>query len=122
KNFLLFFFVTITALPFNAFSDENKQAYQVSQEVYSSFMSPFCPGVSLKDCPSQEAEELRKEIYLKAKEGKSAEELLNDLVKRYGEQYLLVPQAKGIGILAWVMPLIFLFGGVIVITKLLRKK
>ena len=78
-------------------------------------MSPFCPGRALSDCPSPQAQTLRAWILVQAAAGRSREEVLAELLERYGDQILAAPRARGFGLTAYAIPIgVFLAGGVVV--------
>ena len=74
-------------------------ANQISQEV----MSPFCDGVTLHDCPSQAALDLREQIQTWAEDGWSKGRIMAELEDRFGPGIHATPQdSEGIG--AWALP------------------
>ena len=74
-------------------------ANDVSQEV----MSPFCDGVTLHDCPSQAALDLRDQIQAWAEDGWSKARIMAELEDRFGPSIYATPQdSEGIG--AWALP------------------
>jgi cytochrome c-type biogenesis protein CcmH len=89
----------------------------VSQEV----MSPFCDGLTIHDCPSQQSEELRFEILGMARQGMSEEEIVDDLVSRYGERIRGVPRPEGTGLLVWILPGLAVIGGAVLAFILARR-
>jgi len=48
-------------------------------------MSPFCPGRTLSDCPSEYATQWRKDIRAMVAQGMSASEIQKELESRVGE-------------------------------------
>lgn len=70
-------------------------------------MSPFCPGKLLAECTSPAAGELRQAILHRLEAGESADDLRADLVRRYGATILGAPEARGLGLLVWVLPALF---------------
>jgi cytochrome c-type biogenesis protein CcmH/NrfF len=67
-------------------------------------MSPFCPGRLLVDCTSSQAYELRDDIARRLAAGESREAIRAELVGHYGTGILGAPAARGVGLLAWVVP------------------
>lgn len=76
----------------------------VANDISQQVMSPFCPGVTLHDCPSDNAVELRAQIAAWAAEGMSKQEILDRLESQYGETIRAEPPTSGTGLLAWVLP------------------
>jgi cytochrome c-type biogenesis protein CcmH/NrfF len=89
----------VTASPAWAAEHEDVAA-RISKEV----ISPFCDGVTLHDCPSTEADELRREIAAWARSGMSEREILARLEREYGA-IRAVPDNP----VAWLPP-----GGVVI--------
>lgn len=76
----------------------------VANEISAEIMSPYCPGVTLHDCPSSEADAMRERIRDMAAAGKSKDQIMDELVSQYGETIRAVPSADGGGITAWILP------------------
>lgn len=74
-------------------------------------MSPFCPGVTLHDCPSGQADELRLRIQSWAEDGLGEEAIMARLEREYGPQIHAAPPARGAGWLAWLLPVLALAAG-----------
>jgi cytochrome c-type biogenesis protein CcmH len=77
---------------------------EVTERVARQVMSPFCDGLTLHDCPSQQSVELRAEVLAMAKRGMSANAIVDELVARYGERIRGVPEPQGTDLLVWVLP------------------
>jgi cytochrome c-type biogenesis protein CcmH/NrfF len=85
--------------------------YALAREI----MSPFCPGSTLADCTSSQAQTLRAWILVQAAAGRPRDEVFEELLARYGEQIRSAPRASGFGLAAWAIPVgVFLAGGGIV--------
>lgn len=92
-------------------------AYQLPHDL----MSPFCPGRTLAECPSPQADELRLWILTQAAAGASEAEVEESLIDRFGEQILGAPRAEGWGLAAYLLPLGgFVLGGFVVFWVLRR--
>ncbi len=91
-----------------------------SVQVYQQVLSPFCPGRSLNDCPSSKAHDLKLEMRQRLEQGVAPEVVVEDVVRRFGEQYRAVPQNAGFGKLVWLVPLAFLIGGAVLALLLAR--
>ena len=99
----------LLALAGPAGAEEESWSYQVWNEM----MSPFCPGRTLADCPSSQADSLRLWIQMQEAAGRSREDVEAELVERYGDVVLGAPRAQGLGIAAYALPVLaFLAGGV----------
>ena len=83
-----------------------------SYEMWNDLMSPFCPGRTLADCPSDKAEELRRWIVDQEAEGRSAEAVHAEVLAAFGDVVRQTPAPTGFGLAAYVIPiLLFLAGG-----------
>lgn len=112
--------LVLLALAAPAPAEEPSRGY--SYELFGELMSPFCPGRTLADCPSGDAESLRLWILVQESAGRSREDVQAELIERYGEVLLSAPRARGIGIAAYAIPaLAFLFGGAFVFAFLRRQ-
>ena len=58
-------------------------------------------------------DEMRSAVSLSIKQGKSADEIVNAFVLKYGEEVLAAPTKKGFNLTAWITPfLAILLGGI----------
>jgi len=93
-----------------------------TNEIFDSFMSPFCPGRLLRDCPSSQASELKRKIESQFKAGVTEEVVINDLVTTYGNEVRAAPLPKDFGLVGWLAPFAFLLGGLLTFAIWLRYK
>jgi len=103
-------FVTsvLLALPVQA---QSQSAEDLANDISNKVMSPYCPGVTLHDCPSQKALDLRDDIESYAREGMTEAEIMNRLEADFGPAIRAEPSSDGAGILAWILPSIALLIG-----------
>lgn len=118
---LITLLLILPALAFSEPAQEAKAREAVAKEIFFEVMSPFCAGRSLHDCPSGSATELKNEIRAALARGESKEEVLDQLVARFGSEVRAVPGFSGVGMLAWAAPLVFLLIGCVVIAVWLRR-
>ena len=83
----------------------------VANRISEQVMSPFCPGVTLHDCPSPQADALRERIRGWAAAGQSEDRIMERLVAEYGEEVRATPPGDGGGITAWVVPALVAVAG-----------
>lgn len=83
----------------------------VAAEVAASVMSPFCPGVTLHDCPSAEADEWRRRIAAWARAGAGKAEIVDRLEREFGPGVRATPAGAG-GTAAWLVPAAAVAGGI----------
>jgi cytochrome c-type biogenesis protein CcmH/NrfF len=93
----------------------------VANDISSEIMSPYCPGVTLHDCPSEQAIALRERIVAWAAAGWSRGRILETLEAEFGPQIRAVPPAEGKGILAWLLPALGAVAGVAVAWTVARR-
>lgn len=70
-------------------------------------MSPFCPGLTLDECPSSQATELRQKIDKRIAAGATNQEIDSWLVADYGESVLARPPSA----ISWLIPAMVLLAG-----------
>jgi cytochrome c-type biogenesis protein CcmH len=83
---------------------------------------PKCQNQNLADSNSPIAADLRREVFQLLEQGKSDGEIVNFMVKRYGEFVLYRPQVSTLTYVLWFGPALLLLIGVIVVVQILRKK
>jgi cytochrome c-type biogenesis protein CcmH/NrfF len=98
--------VALVLAPSAALAAPEDVANEVAQEV----MSPYCPGVTLHDCPSSSAQEMREEITAWARAGMSKDEIMGRLEDEFGPSIRAVPRGSG-GLFAWLLPAVALTAG-----------
>ncbi|MFN2526761.1 MAG: cytochrome c-type biogenesis protein CcmH [Actinomycetota bacterium] len=77
----------------------------VANDISNQIMSPYCPGVTLHDCPSDAAARLRSHIVGWAEEGMSRAEIMQRLEDEFGPSIRATPPSRGTGLLAWILPI-----------------
>jgi cytochrome c-type biogenesis protein CcmH len=82
----------------------------VANSISEQVMSPFCPGVTLHDCPSDNAIALRAQIAKWASRGWSREKIMDKLTAEYTD-IRAVPPERGVDLLVWLLPAIALLAG-----------
>jgi cytochrome c-type biogenesis protein CcmH/NrfF len=86
---------------------------ETMRTIASEFMSPFCPGRVLSDCPSSAASELKAKILADLQKGKSRAEIEDVLLAQYGDASLAAPRFSGFGLVSWLGPIVFLVVGLL---------
>lgn len=77
---------------------------RAAREVYDGTMSPFCPELLLANCPSPQADSLRRAIAARAAAGESRAHIEADLLATYGDVVRAAPPGRGFGLVAWLAP------------------
>ena len=80
----------------------------VANDISNEIMSPYCDGVTLHDCPSQEALDLRDRIEDWVSQGQSRSQIMRHLEREFGAGIRAAPPAEGAGFVAWIPPLVAL--------------
>lgn len=94
----------VFAATLTAFSQPFQDVEAQAQRIFTSVMSPYCPGLLLNDCPSPAAFELRLEVRKRLLAGESPEDIEQDLYDRYGDVLRAVPPPERWGLVLWVAP------------------
>lgn len=68
--------------------------------VNSRVMSPFCPGLTLDECPTDQSARLRSQIESMIRQGRTNREIDAWVVENYGDSALATPRSK----VAWLAP------------------
>jgi cytochrome c-type biogenesis protein CcmH/NrfF len=89
-----------------------------TDEVASRMMSPFCPGLTLEECPSDQASRLRSEIDAKVRSGSTNAEIDRWIVDNFGRVALARPE----GSFAWLAPPLVALAGLGAVLLVLRRK
>ena len=93
----------------------------VANDISQQVMSPYCAGVTLHDCPSQEAVDLREEIEQWARDGMTRSQILERLEQDFGAGVLAAPPVGGSGLGAWVVPALCAIAGAVLAAELARR-
>jgi cytochrome c-type biogenesis protein CcmH len=81
---------------------------------------PVCSGESVAASASSAAVQMRGEIRRQLLDGRSPDEIRSWFASRYGTDVLMVPPARGLGLLAWGAPLVALLGGLLLLVRTTR--
>lgn len=81
-----------------------------------------CQNESLAGSRSDLANDLRREIRILIKEGKTDEQIRSFMVERYGDFVLYRPPVKPITWLLWIAPFVILLAGIIGLMIYLRRR
>lgn len=106
-TFLLSFVATAqAAIEFYEFAD--KQQEQAYQDLIKELRCVVCQGQNLAESTAPVALELRQEIVASLGRGASKEEIINSLIKRYGEMILYKPPVQSNTLVLWALPFFLL--------------
>ncbi|TMC94177.1 MAG: hypothetical protein E6J22_06485 [Chloroflexi bacterium] len=90
------------------------------QHVGSQLKCPVCQGESVADSQSAIAQQMRGIIRQQLQSGMTEQAVIQYFQARYGDQIVWSPQWQGFSLLAWLVPIGLLLGGVILLFFVLR--
>jgi len=79
--------------------------------IASNLRCPVCQNLSVADSPSQLARDMRAEIGRRLRAGETKEQIDAFFVAKFGRWILLTPDAGGIGLVAWLAPVLAIAAG-----------
>jgi cytochrome c-type biogenesis protein CcmH len=91
-----------------------------AREIFTTTMSPYCPGLLISDCPSGKASDLKVKIREQLAEGATVEQIRTELEVDYKAALDARPPVEGFGVLMWVVPAVLLLVGGIVAVRWIR--
>lgn len=92
----------------SAFADPQ----DVSNDISRQMISPYCPGVTLHDCPSEASRRLRMRITDWAEDGMTRDQIWQRLENEFGDGMRANPPAEGSGLWAWLLPVAAVVAGI----------
>ncbi|MES2676606.1 MAG: cytochrome c-type biogenesis protein [Pseudomonadota bacterium] len=99
---------------------------ELERQRYQSFIEemrcPKCQNQNLAGSDSSISNDLRQEIYNLIKAGKADQEIVDFMVKRYGDFILYRPRVSPVTYILWGAPVVLLIGGIIVLLIMLRHR
>jgi len=101
-----------TTLAIGARSEGNPTLDQRVHHVASQIKCPVCEGQSAADSDSAPSRAIRDDIRQRLVAGQNDRQILDYLISRYPGSKLL-PDAKGIGLVVWVLPVLAVGGAAI---------
>ncbi|MEA2459909.1 MAG: cytochrome c-type biosis protein CcmH [Actinomycetota bacterium] len=115
--FLLLALAMVVALGSSAIAAPEDVANSIATQV----MSPYCPGVTLHDCPSDAAVKLRERITSWAEQGWDRDRIIAKLKDEFGPGIVAAPPKSGSGLFAWLLPLAAVLIGALLLWRLLAR-
>ncbi|MES2826146.1 MAG: cytochrome c-type biogenesis protein [Pseudomonadota bacterium] len=98
----------------------------LERQRYQSFIEemrcPKCQNQNLAGSDSSISNDLRQEIYNLIKAGKADQEIVDFMVKRYGDFILYRPRVSPVTYILWGAPVVLLIGGIVVLLIMLRQR
>ncbi len=91
------------------------------QAVASQLKCPVCQGESVASSQATIAQQMRGVIRQQLQAGRSEQEVIQYFQASYGAAIVWSPPWQGFTLLAWLVPIVLLFGGVILLFFVLRE-
>ena len=105
RLFILTMFLPVALMaPVGAAGPQDESVERHAALIFDRVMSPYCPGRTLATCSSGAAEDLRQEIKRDLRRGLLPADIENTLYRKFGNSIRGVPEARGIGLVAWLVP------------------
>ncbi len=82
---------------------------------------PTCRGLSAAQSDAPPAVSIRDEVRRRVQGGETDQQIKGYLVSRYGEDILLQPEAEGVGVLVWALPVLGVAAAVGGVALVLRR-
>lgn len=93
---------------------------KTASELYDLIMCPICAGQTIAQSNSGTSTQMRDLVLKRLRQGENKEEILQYFVSKYGERILVKPQKKGLNIMLWFLPFVFVVLVAIIIYVLIR--
>ena len=111
---ILYIIFLLLAFSKSSFSDDQK----LENKINKNLRCLICQGQSIYDSQSDFAESMKLVVKQKIESGMSEEEIYSFFKIQYGEWILYDPQFNTKNLALWLLPiLVFLVGGIIILTK-----
>lgn len=115
---LLFLFLLSTGVMAQFHNEEALQ--KTAKEIYDLVMCPICPGQTIAQSSNETSAQMRALVLKKLHEGETKEEILKYFEDRYGERAMAMPSKKGLNLMLWFLPFIFVALVIILIYYLIQ--
>jgi cytochrome c-type biogenesis protein CcmH len=123
RSLLIFLAVAaiISSIWFYVFITPSQQTLdQRMHDVASQLKCLVCQGESVADSPATLSQQMRGVIRQQLQSGKSEQEVIQYFVSRYGDRILLSPPWQGLSLLAWLVPIALMLGGILLLFFVIR--
>ena len=123
SRFIAFLFFTFFAIAANAqpVTDEAVVEQRLAKLSHE-FRCLQCRNQSIADSPAGLAEDLRREIRVQIRAGKSDQEIIAFIAQRYGDFILYRPRVTATTYLLWFGPFVLLLGGMVFLFRYIKQR
>jgi cytochrome c-type biogenesis protein CcmH len=115
---LLIFFVLNPAV--FAHMTEEEALQKRANDLYDRIMCPICPGQTIAQSSNETSTQMRDLVLKKLRQGETEEQILQYFESRYGERAMAMPNKRGLNLILWFLPFLFVVLLIIVIYYLIR--
>lgn len=116
--FFTFFAITANAQPVTDEAVVEQRLAKLSHEL----RCLQCRNQTLAESPAGLAEDLRREIRVQIRAGKSDQEIIAFLTQRYGDFILYRPRVTATTYLLWFGPFVLLLAGMIILFRYIKQR
>ena len=99
-------------ITFGCIREEDITLEQRMHQLTNQLMCPVCDAQTIDGSNAQISRDMRAKVQELLNEGKSNSEIKDYFVLRYGEDILAAPKGIGFNLLAWIMPIFIVLGGI----------
>ncbi|UYG08255.1 cytochrome c-type biogenesis protein [Halomonas sp. M4R1S46] len=92
------------------------------QELTATLRCPKCENQAIGDSDSPIAGDMRDRVYAQLQDGRSDKEILDFMVRRFGDYVLYNPRLEGRTLLLWGLPVALVLLGALVVVLLVRSR
>ncbi len=121
-TFLLFILASSLQAEDQRFPFSNPEQVEQFRKLTEELRCLVCQNQSLADSDAELANDLRKKVYELMDEGKTNDEIIEELVARYGEFVLYRPRLNAQTYLLWFAPIILVLLGIIAVVMMMRRR
>ncbi len=105
-------FLVLMMITFGCIREEDITLEQRMHQLTNQLMCPVCDAQTIDGSNAQISQDMRAKVRELLQEGKSNSEIKDYFVLRYGEDILAAPKGIGFNLLAWIMPIFIVLGGI----------
>jgi cytochrome c-type biogenesis protein CcmH len=92
--------------------EEDITLEQRAHQLAGQLMCPVCDGQTIDGSNAQIAQDMRLKVRERLDAGDTNAEIREYFVLRYGQEILAAPEGSGFNLLAWIMPVVIVLGGI----------
>jgi cytochrome c-type biogenesis protein CcmH len=111
----------LSDLSATAQTPEEEALQKKAREIYDLIMCPLCAGQTIAQSRNETSSQMRDLVLKKLRQGETKEEILQYFESRYGERIMAKPNKKGLNLILWFFPFVFVALAAIVIYFLIRR-